>query len=514
MKKDVLIVLLLTLLPVSRAMAQDTLYLPSPVIDSVIEEAQRHIGVPYHWGGKTPAGFDCAGFTRYVYGRFGYFLAPSAAPQYKQGTPVERADLQRGDLVFFGGRKGGRSIGHVGIVTSVDSTSFNFIHASSSGVRITGSNDPYYRQRYLNACRLVKPLQVIVMADNGDTAAADSNALAMVDTLPPVPSDTLPAFVTVAMVGDMMLGTTYPDSELPRNDGDNLFDDVRELLVGADIAVGNCEGAMCDSGECTKKKGKYSYAFRMPPAYGRHFLEAGFDFLSLANNHSNDFGTAGIRQTMNVFDSLGIAYAGVEGLCESALVRRGGVTYGFCAFGHNSYTYRTQDTATVRRLLTALRDSCDLLVVSFHGGAEGKDQTHLPEGTEMFLGENRGNLRSFAHLCIDLGADLVYGHGPHVCRAIELYKGHLIAYSLGNFCTAAGINVTGISGYAPVVTARMGLDGRLIDGRIHSFIQPYHTGPRRDDSNRVAQFIRQLTQQDFVNPGLTIADDGSFAPVE
>lgn len=509
MKKIVYLLLLVhaTALPLR---AQDTLYVLSPTIDSVLAEANRHIGVPYHWGGKTPAGFDCAGFTRYVYGQFGYFLAPSAAPQYKQGTHVDRTDLQRGDLVFFGGRKAGRNIGHVGIVTEVDSTGFKFIHASSTGVRITASNDAYYRKRYISACRLFKLIPVVVMAEVVDTAAADS-ALAVVDT---IPVDTLPSFVTIAMVGDMMLGTTYPEAELPRNDGQFLFMDVSDLLQGADIAVGNCEGAICDRGECTKGKGKYSYAFRMPPTYAALFRDAGFDFLSLANNHSNDFGTEGIVQTMELLDSMGIRYAGVSDLCESALLRRNNVTYGFCAFGHNSYTYRHQDTATVRRIIGSLRDSCDLLIVSFHGGAEGKDKTHLPEGTEVFLGENRGDLRTFAHLCIDLGADLVYGHGPHVCRAMEVYNGHLIAYSLGNFCTAAGINVTGISGYAPVVTARINMDGKLIDGRINSFIQPYHTGPRLDDTNKVAKSIRDLTQEDFANPHISIADDGTFIPVD
>ena len=510
MKKTAIILLLLlgTWLPLR---AQDTVYALSPVIDSVLVEANRHIGVPYHWGGKTPKGFDCAGFTRYVYGQFGYFLAPSAAPQFKQGTPVERHELRRGDLVFFSGRKVGRNIGHVGIVTDVDSLAFRFIHASSTGVRITASDDAYYRKRYISACRLVKLVPTVVLADSVDSAA--DSCLAAADTLPP-PADTLPAFVTIAMVGDMMLGTTYPEVELPRNDGQFLFMDVSDLLQGADIAVGNCEGTICDTGECTKGTGKYSYAFRMPPAYAALFRDAGFDFLSLANNHSNDFGTAGITQTMALLDSMDIRYAGVRGLCESALLRRGNVTYGFCAFGHNGHTYRLQDTATVRRIISSLRDSCDLLIVSFHGGGEGKDQTHLPDGTEIFLNEDRGNLRAFAHLCVDLGADLVFGHGPHVCRAMEVYNGHLIAYSLGNFCTPAGINVTGISGYAPVVTARLDMEGQVLDGRIHSFIQPWRTGPRLDEQNKVAKSIRALTQQDFANPHISIADDGSFVPVE
>lgn len=320
--------------------------------------------------------------------------------------------------------------------------------------------------------------------------------------------------ITVAMVGDMMLGTTYPTKQLPANDGKNLFDDVGDILRSATIAVGNCEGAICEKGSCTKSPGKYSFAFRMPPSYALLFRQAGFDFLSIANNHSNDFGTEGIRETMSLLDSMHIKYAGVKGLCRTALLKQNDITYGFCAFGHNSYTYLHTDEVLVRKIITSLRDSCDILVVSFHGGAEGKDKSHLPEGTEIFLGENRGNLRHFAHLCIDLGADIVYGHGPHVCRAMEVYKGHLIAYSLGNFCTPAGISVSGISGYAPVLVARINKKGQVVDGRIHSFIQLYGKGPRLDTDNKVAQFIRNLTYSDFKNPHLKIEDDGSFVPTE
>jgi poly-gamma-glutamate capsule biosynthesis protein CapA/YwtB (metallophosphatase superfamily) len=332
-----------------------------------------------------------------------------------------------------------------------------------------------------------------------------------------MPVDTLTpdSLYTIAMVGDMMLGTLYPKPQLPPNDGKNLFDDVRNILTKATIAVGNCEGALCGSNlKCSKGSCPYAYAFRMPPSYAGLFKEAGFDFLSLANNHSEDFGTEGIKETMAILDSVGIRYAGVKDLCQTALVQRDSVTYGFCAFGHNSYTYRHQDTAQALAIIRSLREECDILIVSFHGGAEGKDKTHLPNGSESFLGEDRGSLRFFAHLCIDNGADVVFGHGPHVCRAVEVYKGHFIAYSLGNFCTPAGISVAGVNGYAPVITVRLNSDGLLVDGKIHSFTQPFRTGPRVDKKNVVAKAIRTLTREDFKDPHIRIEDDGSFQPVE
>jgi len=492
--------------------------LTQSVADMVIDEAMRYIGTPYRWGGKSPSGFDCAGFTRYIYGHFGLQLAPSAAPQYKAGPKVDRDELQRGDLVFFNGRGGGSAIGHVGIVTSVGSNGFEFIHAASNGITITSSQDAYYVKRYVGACRVVDqvvanrpaisnhnaydaaiPVRIVV----GEHHAVSS--LSIVDTMAER-SD----FVTVAMVGDMMLGTTYPKPRLPQQDGKQLFDHVRTLLRGADIAVGNCEGSITDKGTTTKDKRESAYCFQMPPSYASLFRDAGFDFLSLANNHSYDFGREGMRESMRHLDSMQIRYAGIRDLCRTATLERSGVRYGFCAFSYTGYSCRMQDERQVKQILHELRDSCDILIVSFHGGGEGVDHTHLPEEMERFLDEDRGAVRRFAHLCIDEGADLVYGHGPHVCRAVENYKGHFIAYSLGNFCTPVGIGVSGVLGYAPVVVVRLDRKGRFLDGRIHSFIQPYGKGPRLDSENRVAQFIRSLTHADIKEPHLKILDDGTM----
>lgn len=314
----------------------------------------------------------------------------------------------------------------------------------------------------------------------------------------------------IAMTGDIMMGTTFPETLLPANCGDNLFDDVRTLLRSADLTVGNLEGTLCDSGKTDKKPSKVSYAFRTPTSYSRHLKDAGYDFLSMANNHAFDFGIEGVMSTERMLAFKGIKYAGIRGRMELAVVERDGIRYGLCAFGHNSYTMKHNDLKLVKATIDSLKTMSDIVVVSFHGGAEGRDKSHLPYGKETFLGEDRGSLRDFAHFCIDNGADVVYGHGPHVVRCMEVYKNRFIAYSLGNFCTPYGISLTGISGYAPVVTVRILRDGSFVDGKIHSFIQQRGVGPRIDANNAVAREIKSLTNTDIKDSKINISDEGDI----
>ena len=307
-----------------------------------------------------------------------------------------------------------------------------------------------------------------------------------------VTNDTL----SVAMCGDIMMGTTFPSVQLPANGGADLFKDTAPILSQADLAVGNLEGTLCDGGQSTKGTGPNTYAFRTPTSYVQWLKQAGFDFLSMANNHANDFGQEGIASSERMLLEAGIKFAGIEGRTETAIIERKGLRIGICAFGHNSYTLKHTDLSTVGRILADLKERSDIIVVSFHGGAEGRTKSHLPYGTETFLGENRGSLRELAHYCIDHGADLVYGHGPHVVRAVEVYDGRFIVYSLGNFCTPYGMSLTGISSYAPVIEVKMARDGRFLKGQIHSFIQQKGVGPRHDKTGSVAREMKQLSEAD------------------
>ena len=316
--------------------------------------------------------------------------------------------------------------------------------------------------------------------------------------------------LTIAMTGDIMMGTTWPSRMIPPKNGEGLFQDAKPILKRADLAIGNLEGTLCDGGKTWKSGGPNSYAFRTPTAFAPRLKEAGFDFLSMANNHANDFGLEGIESTERCLKELGIKFAGVAGRVESAVIERHGLKIGLCAFGHNSYTLKHTDLETVRRIVDQLVEETDIVIVSFHGGAEGRTKNHLPQGSESFLGENRGSIRQLAHFCVDHGADIVYGHGPHVTRAVEVYKGRFIAYSLGNFCTPYNVSLIGISGYAPLVEIKINEKGRFLSGKIHSMLQTRGVGPRLDETHKAAREMKSLSETDVPQSKAVIDNQGNI----
>ena len=230
----------------------------------------------------------------------------------------------------------------------------------------------------------------------------------------------------------------------------------------------------------------------------------------MANNHANDFGQVGIESTEQCLREQGIKFSGIAGRVESAVIERNGLKIGLCAFGHNSYTLKHTDLTTVGRIVDQLVKETDIVIVSFHGGAEGRTKNHLPQGSESFLGENRGSLRQLAHFCVDHGADIVYGHGPHVTRAIEVYNGRFIAYSLGNFCTPYNVSLTGISGYAPLVEINIDRQGHFLNGKIHSMLQQRGIGPRLDNEHHAAREMKSLSETDVPNSQAVIDHTGNI----
>ncbi|MDR1830346.1 MAG: CapA family protein [Candidatus Fibromonas sp.] len=319
-------------------------------------------------------------------------------------------------------------------------------------------------------------------------------------------------------VGDIMMGVNYPDKApvLPPQDGALTFESVQDILKNADITVGNLEGVLLDSGGTAKQCSNPSvcYTFRMPERYVNLLVKAGFDLLSVANNHSGDFGAAGRKSSQKTLKEAGLGFAGFEETAETYILEKEGVRYGFAAFAPNNGTVRISDAAKAKRLISELKEKSDIVIVAMHIGAEGPGNAHITRKTEMFVGENRGNPYEFARLAIDSGADMVFGHGPHVPRAIDLYKGKFIAYSLGNFATSTNVNISGISGYAPIIKIKTDKEGNFIEGEIFSAIQAGESGSRRpilDSTGACIKKIKELTEADIPETKLFINENGKIS---
>lgn len=317
--------------------------------------------------------------------------------------------------------------------------------------------------------------------------------------------------LSIAAVGDVMLGTTFPEDWRSKQDGAEMLAETALHLRQADVAFVNLEGVLLDDGEPKKKCGKGSrcYLFRSPEYYVKHLLDAGIDVVSLANNHARDFGETGRSNTMRVLDQAGIHHSGRDGDVASWQVA--GLRVAMIAYAPfaNAHDFLDIDAAAAR--VAALAAEHDIVIVSMHAGAEGLDAVHVTYVDEPFYNENRGNVYAFAHAVIDAGADLVIGHGPHVPRAVELYQDRLIAYSLGNYATNFGISVAGKKGWAPMLQVSVDKRGRFVDGRILSAIQRRPQGVLVDDQHRAAAEIAELSAADFPDNPLHIAPDGRLS---
>jgi hypothetical protein len=328
---------------------------------------------------------------------------------------------------------------------------------------------------------------------------------------PPIKSreTSQPLPLTVATVGDVMLGTDFPHDRLPPPEL-NLLQPVASSLQQADVAFGNLEGVLQDGGEPVKRCSNpaHCYLFRTPTYFVQQLKQAGFDAMTLANNHARDFGEEGRSNSMAVLAEAGIHHSGRDGDVASWEVK--GQKVALISFAPFAGANNMLVPRLVQEQIRQLDQSHDIVLVSFHGGAEGADVTHVPFATEYYHGENRGNVVEFAHLAVEAGADLVVGHGPHVPRALELYHERLIAYSLGNFATYWGINVRGANGLAPILSVELGPDGRFLRGKIVSARQIRPAGPLPDEEHTAARLIRDLTLADFPTTALTIDERGNI----
>lgn len=237
--------------------------------------------------------------------------------------------------------------------------------------------------------------------------------------------------IKLSAVGDIMLGGSAAP-EMQKYGYDHPFDAVREVFQDSHLVFGNLEGPLTDAGQAEHDK---RFVFRSPPRNVALALSnAGFNIVSLANNHSLDYGVEGLQHTMQALDAVGIHHVGagmnVDEARTPVIVDRGGARVAFLAYsltfpenfwaGENTPGTAFGHEDHLRADVASAKLGADIVVVSFHWGREAT--------TEL-----RDYQRNLAHTAVDAGAVLVLGHHPHVLQGIERYKNGLILYSLGNF---------------------------------------------------------------------------------
>jgi Bacterial capsule synthesis protein PGA_cap len=313
--------------------------------------------------------------------------------------------------------------------------------------------------------------------------------------------------VEISAVGDVIMGAT---PQLPPEDGRHLFDAVAQQLTG-DVVLANLDQALTDITTSPKCSADSSdcFAFRTPPSYARWLHEAGFTVINLANNHSHDFGDAGLRDTQAALTAEGLRYTGMPG--QVTLQPVGSLRVAILGFAPYGWAQSLLDIAAAQQLVSQAAAQADLVLVTIHAGGEGTDQTHVRPGTEIFLGENRGDAVAFSHAVIDAGADAVLGAGPHVLRGMEWYRGRLIAYSLGNFTGYRTLSNDGPAGVAGIVTLRLAADGTWSGGRLVGTVMVDPGLAQLDPAQQAVNLERVLSRADFGECGVGISPAGELS---
>ncbi len=314
-----------------------------------------------------------------------------------------------------------------------------------------------------------------------------------------------PRTLTIAAVGDTMVGSVFPTrAAMPPEEGRRIFERVKGLWEGADIVLGNLEGTVCSEAASARTLGANSYRFLMPLESLAIYKEAGFNLLNIANNHAMDAGVPAREATLAGLDAAGLNHGGSLAQPSAVLLVQG-LRVGFVGAAPHMGCFPL-DAPLVSQRVRELKEleGCALVIVSMHAGAEGEKALHVPKTKEIYLASDRGDVHAFAHAVIDAGADLVIGHGPHVPRGMEVYRDRLIAYSLGNFATYGAFNLRGVSGLGLVLEVVLEENGSFQGLRIYSTRQdkggegwPLGIPVEPDPEEGARKLIERLSREDF-----------------
>jgi len=307
-------------------------------------------------------------------------------------------------------------------------------------------------------------------------------------------------FMTLSFVGDIAPTKEFPD----------LFGLVKEELSKSDLTIGNLEGVITDreKSKCgTIVIGK-CYAFSGNEGFVQILKNASFDMMNVANNHSYDFGEEGFIDTLKNLSMYDIDVIGVKNAIAHKKIN--GIRISFVGFSTGELLNNINNENEIQNIIQKAKINSDLVVVLFHGGAEGILATRVLNTKEKYLGEDRGNVQKFAKSSIDSGADLVIGSGPHVLRGMEWYKGKLIAYSMGNFAGYNTFNTKGILGISGILTVDIKNKNEITNAKFIPISINKNGVPTIDWTNTSISQINNLSEKDFGENGIMFDESGKL----
>lgn len=318
----------------------------------------------------------------------------------------------------------------------------------------------------------------------------------------------------IKAVGDVMPGSRSSAS-MPKKGGQEFIGSLGDALKNTDLTIGNLECSVATKGinpsKCTEasRKAKTCFEFGTSPQLIKVLKELGFTHFSMDNNHSDDYGQAGYMIAMGEIFRNGMTYGAKR---QPMVTGIRGKRVSFAAFGFDDGSYNINNLREADSIIRRLKSFSEFVIVYFHGGAEGRSAMRVEDKQETFLGENRGNVVAFARTAVDAGADVVLGSGPHVLRAMELYKNKLIAYSLGNFLTYGGFNLSGENGIAAILDFEISeTNGDFVRGKIIPTAQKSPGIPFIDEKQRGAKLLKELTEE-YSPDSFNFGSDFEFTP--
>ncbi|MEN3044126.1 MAG: CapA family protein [Candidatus Hydrothermales bacterium] len=299
-------------------------------------------------------------------------------------------------------------------------------------------------------------------------------------------TDTL--ILTFCFMGDVLPGD-FLKNRVPPDSGFYLFKDVYNFLEYSDLSFANFEGTF----NLDVKERRKDYKFLVPLSVIPGLKKSKIKAFSIANNHIYDGGESSAKKTYEILKKEGFLVSGLKGSFDTITIK--GIKVGFVAFSVYDYTnsiFNKDDLS----LIGDISKNVNILVVSFHAGTEGDSAIHVKDKFEYFYGEKRGNVKEFARFAIDNGADVVYGHGPHVIRGLEIYKDRIVSYSLGNFAAYGGFNLKYPRNISFILKVKLNGNGEFLEGEIIPIILQAPGIPKYDHSKEAVFLLKRLIEED------------------